>query len=73
MKFPKLFPCQLENYKVTFPFLVLSQNNQFRRPYRSFLIKNWVNPEFENWLMEDFKISDMGMNFLRVIHTVGTL
>ena len=32
-----------------------------------------MNPEFENCLMQDLLIADMGMNLLRVIHTVGTL
>ena len=41
--------------------------------FRTLSIKNCMNPEFENCLMEDFKIADMGMNLLRVIHTVGTL
>ena len=31
----------------------------------------WMNPEFENCLLQDFKFSDMGMNLLRVINTVG--
>ena len=30
-----------------------------------------MNSEFENCLLQDFKIADMGMNLLRLIHTVG--
>ena len=40
--------------KLPFFRLVLSQNNPFRRPFRTLLIKNWMNPEFEICLMEDF-------------------
>ena len=50
--------------------LVLSQNNPFQRPFSTLSIKNWMNPEFENCLMQDFRIGDMGMNLLRVIHTL---
>ena len=32
-----------------------------------------MNPEFENCLLQDFKIAYMGMNLLKVIRTVGTL
>ena len=32
-----------------------------------------MNPEFENCLMQDIEIADMGMNLLRVIRTVGIL
>ena len=59
--------------KLHFFCLVLSQDNPFQRPFRTLLMKNWMNPEFEDCLLQDFKIADMGMNLLRVIHTVGTL
>ena len=72
-KLQKCFLVNREIKKLHFFCLVLSQNNPFRRPFRTLLIKNWMNPEFENCLMQDFKIADMGINLLRVIHTVGTL
>ena len=65
--------CFLVNRKMkTLHFfrLVLSQNNPSLRPFRTLLIKNWMNPEFENCLMQDLYIADMGINLLRIIHTV---
>ena len=32
-----------------------------------------MNPEFENCLLQGFKIADMGMNLLRVIDAVDIL
>ena len=72
-KFQNCFLVNRKIKKLAFFPLVLSQNNPFQRPFKTLLIKNWMNPEFENCLMQDFKIADMDMNLLKVIHTVGTL
>ena len=50
-KLPKLSTIKFK--KLHFFRLMLSQNNPFRRPFRTLLIKNLMNPEFENCLMQD--------------------